>query len=764
MTLEGVRAWHAERGAQLRAGRRRGEAGFQRVSVLLTEVDRLYTVIGQNEMTNRVISWDVVNGDTLGALVVCTACVGTKVVHGEPCGTCDGTGELHRPYALNDYLRSLTFTPEREPRVLDEPESVTAIREVVEGQPKRNALDELLAEVDRLRSLLLVDTRWQNGYDSGYRAGRKDEGTRSMLGGTVLEAAPDPRLDDALRQMHDLGRAMGKAMALQRATAAALVEGFTAGARGVHYEAMRARLDEVMDEEQWTWWPPDEEPAPGSWEASGAAVGRVLDEAMAEREAQEPRFRIPPAAVPMDGVPITVVPEAAPGTAADLLERYRALGNDVWDEGARWPLLTPDGWEYRDVVGEWQGDADAGRPGLAHVSWMEVDPLHVQPGRVVHAAPPDQPVQILAPSEEPDEPDEPEPWAADGAEVTYSATVYDPAGWGASVTGYGEHPEGWATVGRRVREAFDPIEDGAVCAPPFTDNARGHVPDPLETEAFIQRWMGKYRAIPSAVPVPEEWRSTLFTRTLAAVQQTIAAVREGLPFDPNPMAHAPMLHTTPGRIGGVATTRVGMGNSEAFGIDLSGGPRRPEYVYVASSWRNTMQPAVIHLLRAAGIDCYDFRDPKGDGAGGFSWKDVRDEQPIETCECGHQQVEHDEGDGECWHDDQCTCMSFRKMIVAKGSDWVPADEYLRMIEHPAALAGFEADYAAMVKADTFVLVLPCGKSAHLEAGWAMGQGKRVVILLEDPVEPELMYRTTYEDAGTIVTNTMDLLAALGVQD
>lgn len=182
------------------------------------------------------------------------------------------------------------------------------------------------------------------------------------------------------------------------------------------------------------------------------------------------------------------------------------------------------------------------------------------------------------------------------------------------------------------------------------------------------------------------------------------------------------------RLKGVATNR------DAFGIDLSGGPRRPEYVYVASSWRNEMQPAVVHLLRAAGIDCYDFRDPHGDGRGGFSWKDVRDEP---------------RSDGP---------------VAAKGTDWVPAEEYLRMIEHPAALDGFANDLAAMERADTFVLVLPCGKSAHLEAGWAMGAGKRVVILLEDPVEPELMYRTAYEAGGTIVADTMALLAALGVED
>ncbi len=163
-------------------------------------------------------------------------------------------------------------------------------------------------------------------------------------------------------------------------------------------------------------------------------------------------------------------------------------------------------------------------------------------------------------------------------------------------------------------------------------------------------------------------------------------------------------------------------------------PSKPSYAYVASSWRNPLQPGVIATLRAAGIDCYDFRDPNGDGTGGFSWKDVRDDPAAPR-------------------------------LAAKGTDWVPADEYLRMIEHPAALDGYALDFAAMERADVFVLVLPCGKSAHLEAGWAMGAGKPVVILLEDPVEPELMYRTALEHpGGRIVTSVFDMLSALGVED
>lgn len=160
---------------------------------------------------------------------------------------------------------------------------------------------------------------------------------------------------------------------------------------------------------------------------------------------------------------------------------------------------------------------------------------------------------------------------------------------------------------------------------------------------------------------------------------------------------------------------------------------RPSYVYVASSWRNPMQPAVIHTLRAAQIDCYDFRNP--DGGTGFAWREV---MPDYT---GPR-------------------LGAEPAIRDKGSDWVSADQYLQMVNHPRAIEGYDADFAAMEKADTFVMVLPCGKSAHLELGWAIGAGKRTAILLEDPVEPELMYR----GADCLARNLFDLLGWLGVED
>jgi hypothetical protein len=153
----------------------------------------------------------------------------------------------------------------------------------------------------------------------------------------------------------------------------------------------------------------------------------------------------------------------------------------------------------------------------------------------------------------------------------------------------------------------------------------------------------------------------------------------------------------------------------------------PNYVYVASSWRNSMQPAVIQVLRAAGIDCYDFRNPEG--GTGFSWRQVKPDPQITG-------------------------------LPGKGSDWEPVDTYMQMIEHPRAIEGFHADFDAMRKADAVVMLLPCGKSAHLELGWAIGAGKDTCILLEDPVEPELMYLM----ADHRVRNVMELLAWLGVED
>lgn len=121
-------------------------------------------------------------------------------------------------------------------------------------------------------------------------------------------------------------------------------------------------------------------------------------------------------------------------------------------------------------------------------------------------------------------------------------------------------------------------------------------------------------------------------------------------------------------------------------------------IYVASSWRNAHQPETVEKLREAGFDVYDFRHPGG-GAEGFRWADV----------------------DPAWQ------------------EWSVA-QYREGMKHPVAEAGFKRDRDAMADCDACVLVLPCGRSAHAEAGWFAGAGKRVVAYLPEPQEPELMYK------------------------
>lgn len=94
------------------------------------------------------------------------------------------------------------------------------------------------------------------------------------------------------------------------------------------------------------------------------------------------------------------------------------------------------------------------------------------------------------------------------------------------------------------------------------------------------------------------------------------------------------------------------------------------------------------------------------------------------------------------------------------------DEYIQSLSHPVAKEGYRLDFDAMVRADAFVLILPSGRSAHLEMGWACGTGvRRTCILLDGDlndglVTPELMYKMV----DHISPSFMDLLDWLGVED
>ncbi|KKK70837.1 hypothetical protein LCGC14_2920000, partial [marine sediment metagenome] len=77
-------------------------------------------------------------------------------------------------------------------------------------------------------------------------------------------------------------------------------------------------------------------------------------------------------------------------------------------------------------------------------------------------------------------------------------------------------------------------------------------------------------------------------------------------------------------------------------------------------------------------------------------------------------------------------------IDPKWKFWNPV-LFRAKLMHPLAERGFKIDMDSLRWCEACVLVMPCGRSAHLEIGWAAGAGKKTAILL-DSGEPELMYK------------------------
>lgn len=96
-------------------------------------------------------------------------------------------------------------------------------------------------------------------------------------------------------------------------------------------------------------------------------------------------------------------------------------------------------------------------------------------------------------------------------------------------------------------------------------------------------------------------------------------------------------------------------------------------------------------------------------------------------------------------------------------------EHARGHSYPEALNGlaakhtFNYDFEHLNNADVAVLVLPAGKSGHLEAGWARGRGKPLLVLLEkEHVRYDVMYRFA-TGVSTTLTGILKLLNVLAEQ-
>lgn len=143
-------------------------------------------------------------------------------------------------------------------------------------------------------------------------------------------------------------------------------------------------------------------------------------------------------------------------------------------------------------------------------------------------------------------------------------------------------------------------------------------------------------------------------------------------------------------------------------------------VYVASSWRNDYYNLLLSDLVEAGHDVWNWRKPPTGGSG-FRWQDTG----LETYEHG---------------------------------DKISANAWRAMLKHEIAQAGFASDLAGMNWCDVGVLLHPCGRSAHLEAGWLAGRGRKVHVLALEPVEPDLMVLALNGRMCASVTELLEALA------
>ena len=142
----------------------------------------------------------------------------------------------------------------------------------------------------------------------------------------------------------------------------------------------------------------------------------------------------------------------------------------------------------------------------------------------------------------------------------------------------------------------------------------------------------------------------------------------------------------------------------------------PRKIYLASSWRNELYPILLDILTKEGHAVYDFRST------GFSWD----------------------------------------KIDPKWEGWTLA-ESLGALEHPLAKEHYKIDRDAMAWADTCVMVMPCGNSAHAEMGWFAKSDKPVCVYGDlfdsKPSRPDLMHGLA-DHCSLTLPNLLDWLRLL----
>lgn len=131
-------------------------------------------------------------------------------------------------------------------------------------------------------------------------------------------------------------------------------------------------------------------------------------------------------------------------------------------------------------------------------------------------------------------------------------------------------------------------------------------------------------------------------------------------------------------------------------------------ICISSSWTNEHQPALVARLREQGHLVYDFRHCEGRNDRNI-WESVTAELYMNT--------------------------AYQQGILTP-------DDYDRLLSEQRVTDRFKEHLNALSDADTCVLLLPGGRSSHVEAGYMAGCGKRVFVYdTSVHVTPELMYLT-----------------------
>ena len=134
-------------------------------------------------------------------------------------------------------------------------------------------------------------------------------------------------------------------------------------------------------------------------------------------------------------------------------------------------------------------------------------------------------------------------------------------------------------------------------------------------------------------------------------------------------------------------------------------------IYLASSWKNQYYESVLKTIQEMNkFYVYDFRKQNT----AFNWNEIDD-------------------NWESW----------------------TTQQFLDALKHPLSKRAYTDDFSHLRDCDICIMITPCGRSSHLEGGYAVGHGSKLIVCLTEDQRPELTYKM-----ASIVTSIDELITIL----